>query len=263
MKRFLILVMLVPSFAVFAQDRDKLFNAGEERKARKGFIINGNVAGDIPAGDMANRFGKNFRLGPAIKYKTVSNWVFGVKFDFISGRTIKEDSLMVNITDKYSQSGTGLYSFINNSGQRIGVPVYERGYAVGIEVGKIIPFSKRQPDNGLMLLTTGGFMQHRINIFDKDKTVLQLRDNLVKGYDRLTNGFFLEQYAGYAYFARNGLINFTIGLDVLAGFTQGRRDYLYDVMRTDGTQRLDILFGIRAGWFLPIFRKKSEELIFE
>jgi hypothetical protein len=92
---------------------------------------------------------------------------------------------------------------------------------------------------------------------------MSLRGRYLRGYDRLANGTFVEQYVGYAYFSSNKLINFTIGADILAGFTQGRRDYLYDVMRPDNAKRLDLLYGLRAGWFIPMFKRKSEDMIFE
>lgn len=248
--------------ALSAFGQDKLFGPVETKEPKKGFILNGNAAFDLPAADMAKRFGKSYRLGPALLYKTKKNWLFGAKFDFILGNDTKEDSLMINIRDKYS-GNHNLYELINNDGERIGVPVYERGYAVGISVGKLFPISRAKPDNGLTLLTTAGFMQHRIDIYDKDKSVESIRGVLLKGYDRLTNGSFVEQYLGYSYFSDNRLVNFTIGFDFLAGFTQGRRDYLYDVMRPDDKKRLDILYGIRGGWFIPIFKRKSEELEFE
>jgi hypothetical protein len=246
-----------------AQSDDKLFGPANAPKARKGFIINGNAQFDIPAGDMAKRFGYSYRLGPALMYKTFSNFIFGAKFDFIMGGTVKEDSLMINVRDKYSTQNTKVYEFINGNGQRIGVPVFERGYAVGLAFGKIFSFSKQHPDNGLTVMGTAGFMQHKINIFDKDKSVPQIRGNYRKGYDRLTNGAFGEAFIGYSYFANNGLLNFTIGFDALVGFTQGRRDYLYDVMRPDTKQRLDVLYGIRGGWYIPIFRRKSEDMMFD
>lgn len=263
MGRVFTLIFLLFVLSVSAQKKDQLFGTTEAPKPRKGFILNGNGAFDLPAADMAKRFGYSYRVGPAILYKTDHNWIFGVKFDFILGNTIKEDSLMINIRDKYSTYNTHVYEFLNGSGERVGIPIYERGYAVGVSAGKVIPFKEQHPDNGLMLLTSAGFIQHKIDIFDRDKTVQQLIGNNLKGYDRLTNGAFLEEYAGYTYFARNGLLNFTIGLDCLVGFTQGRRDYLYDVMRPDNKQRTDILYGVRGGWFIPIFKKKSEELLFE
>lgn len=256
-------LLLLIVITACGQNKDILFGTGESKKPRKGFILNGNGSFDIPAADMAKRFGVSYRAGAALLYKTESNWLFGAKFDFILGGDIKEDSFLINIKDKYSTSGGKIYEFINNNGERVGVPVYERGYAVGLHAGKLIPVNKFHPDNGIMLLTTAGFMQYKINIFDKNKQVRQLADDYKKGYDRLTNGLFAEQYAGYVYFAKNGLLNFTLGLDALFGFTQGRRDYLYDVMRPDDKQRLDILFGLRGGWFIPMFRRKSEEMLFE
>ncbi len=256
-----IVLLLLQAAALRAQD--ELFDPSNKKGARSGFVLNGNGGFDLPAADMARRFGVSYRLGPALMYKTTSNWLFGAKFDFIIGRDIKEDSLMINIRDKYQTSSRNLYEFINNDGQRIGVPVFERGYAVGLTVGKIFALKPAHPDNGVEVLTTVGFMQHRINIFDKDKSVMSIRQPLIKGYDRLSNGAFVEQYVGYIYFANNKLVNFSLGLDFLAGFTQGRRDYLYDVMRPDNAKRLDILYGIRAGWYIPIFKRSSEDLLFE
>ena len=260
--RITTLLFLLIVTAAHGQDKDKLFGV-EAPKTRSGFILSGQGDFDIPAADMAKRFGVSYRVGPSVLYKTSSNWIFGVKWDFILGSKIKQDSLMINITDKYSAKSGGLYEFINNSGERVGIPVYERGYAAGITAGKIIPINRLHPDNGLTLLTTVGFIQHKLDIYDKDKAVPQLRGAYLKGYDRLTNGTFVEEYVGYSYFGKHQLVNFTIGLDALFGFTQDRRDYLFDVMRSDNKQRLDILYGLRAGWFIPIFQRKSEDLLFE
>lgn len=263
MRRFFTILILLAGLSAYGQNKDKLFGPVEKIEPKHGFIlcVNGDI--DLPAADMAKRFGTSFRIGPGVLYKTTSNWLFGTKFDFIVGGQVKEDSLMINIKDQYSASGGSVYEFINNSGQRIGVPVYERGYAVGLSAGKIIPLSQLHPDNGLTLLTTLGFIQHKIDIFVKDKDVPQLRGNYLKGYDRLTNGSFAEQYVGYSHFSKYRLINYSIGLDALFGFTQGRRDYLYDVMRPDNAKRLDILYGIRGSWYIPIFKRKSEELLFQ
>jgi hypothetical protein len=253
------------TFAItsFAQKQDELFSPGQTIEPKHGFILNFNGGVDLPAGDLAKRFGTSYRLGPALSYKTRSNWLFGAKADFIMGNLTFEDSLFVNVRDKYSTQNSKKYEFINGDGERINVAVFERGYAIGLFAGKIISFSKYQPDNGLVLTTTAGFLQHKIKIVDKSNTVSQLRHGYIKGYDRLTNGLFIEQYVGYIYFARNRLLNFSVGADVMVGFTQGRRDYLYDVMRPDNNNRVDVLVGLRGSWFIPIFKRKSEELIFE
>ena len=263
-KRIFTFIFLLVSFIAKGQNKDLLFGpSADEIKPKSGFILCGNADFDLPGASMAKRFGPSYREGPGVLYKTKKNWILGAKFDFINGDKVHQDSLMINIKDMYSSSGGSLYEFINNSGERIGVPVYERGYAVGLSAGKIIPFNKLHPDNGIMLLTSAGFLQHKIDIYVKDKDVPQLSALYLKGYDRLTNGFFAEEYAGYTFFSKMRLVNFTLGLDGLFGFTQGRRTYLYDVMHGDSGQRLDILFGLRGSWFIPIFHRASEDLLFE
>jgi hypothetical protein len=250
---FFLFTFLFLSRYSFAQE--DLFES-TKLPARKGFLLGVNGNFDFSAGDMSQRFGNNYRIGPSFHYKTKSNWIFGVKFDFLNGDKIKEDSMFNGIQD-----GSG--TFVNQDGQRIAVNRYERGYMTGIEVGHIFNISKSVSDNGIMIMTGVGFMQHRILIQDKSESILSLRGDYRKGYDRLTNGLYVEQYVGYLFLSNNGLINFHIGLDASFGFTQGRRDFLYDVRRPGNDKRVDILFGIRGGWYLPMFKRKSEEFFFE
>lgn len=251
--RIFILAALVPHF-VSAQD--DLFGT-EKREPKKGviFSLNGNF--DIPAGDMSKRFGLSYRVGPAVLYKTKTNWIFGAKADFIFGNKIKEEGFLSNLQ---AEDGT----FITTEGDRAPMVFYERGYLIGIQAGKIIHTSSSNPDNGILLLTSAGFIQHKININTRNAgDIPQLQGDYKKGYDRLANGIFIEQFAGYTYFSPNGLINFNIGVDVLAGFTEGRRTFLYDVQKPGDDKRFDILLGLRAGWYIPIFKRKSEEFYFE
>ena len=256
MKR-IVAILLIATFitdSLYAQD--DLFGT-PKREAKKGFVLSLNGNFDIPAGDMAKRFGLSYRVGPSVFYKTKSNWIFGAKADFILGNKIEEEGFLSNIKDENG-------NFITSSGFRSNIDVFERGYMIGLQAGKIINFSKSNPDNGLLLLTSAGFIQHKILISTrKSGSVAQVEGDYKKGYDRLTNGWFVEQFVGYTFFANNGLVNFNIGLDVTAGFTQGRRDYLFDVQKPGTDKRFDMLFGIRGGWYIPIFKRKSEEFYFE
>ncbi|HRO42284.1 MAG TPA: hypothetical protein PL009_05585 [Flavipsychrobacter sp.] len=238
----------------FAQD--DLFGT-QKREAKKGLIISLNGNFDIPAGDMAKRFGLSYRVGPAVLYKTKANWMIGAKADFILGDKIKEEGLLNNIIDADKQ-------LITRDGTTGAIQLYQRGYMLGLQAGKIINISKTNPDNGILLLTSAGFVQHKIHIVTRNAgDVPQLSSEYKKGYDRLANGVFLEQFVGYVHFSNNGLINFNIGLDVMAGFTQGRRDFWYDVQKAGTDKRLDVLFGLRGGWYIPVFKRKSEEIFFE
>ena len=255
MKIKLFLCCLLCAFGARVQAQADLFGTTQE-PTRKGLVLSFNAGVDIPMADMAKRFGLSYRFGPSVFYKTTSNFLIGAKVDFISGNKLRQDSLLLGVSDVHGQ-------FINQDGQRISVGLFERGYAVGLQVGKIVPLAKKNPNNGILLMGGAGFIQHKILISDVDKTVPQVRGDYAKGYDRLTNGWYLEQFAGYNMFDKGGLLNFHLGLDIMEGFTRGRRDYLFDVHRKDDGSRLDILFGIRGGMYIPIFKKKSEETYFE
>lgn len=248
-----ILFSLLLPFDVVAQDG--LFVAPKV-EARNGLVIalNGNL--NIPAADFAKRFGVGYGIGPSLFYKTKKNWLFGAKADFIFGNQIKEDSFLANL--KEANGG-----IIGQNGIRSSLRLFERGYSIGLLAGRIINFSKSHPDDGLMLISSAGFIQHKILINDPNGHIAQIQDQYRKGYDRLANGWYIEQYAGYTRFGNNGLINFHIGLNILAGFTQGRRDYLLDVQRPGTDKRIDIIWGLRGGWYIPVFKRKSEEFFFE
>jgi hypothetical protein len=113
-----------------------------------------------------------------------------------------------------------------------------------------------------MTLASVGFMQYKINMFDRDNSFPQLRDEYKKGYDRLTNGVYIEDFIGYNYFAKNKMINFYAGFNFVWGFTEGRRAYLLDLARPDTGNRNDILVGFKFGWVMPIYKKNTEDTFY-
>lgn len=253
MQKILILLALFVSVETFAQN--DLFNI-QKPEAKNGVIFGFGAGVDFPAGDMADRYGTSYRAGVQVLYKTKSNWLMGVKFDYLFGNNLREDSLLINTIDKYG-------TFIGGGAERLTVRLYERGYIFGVQGGKIINIGNYNSDNGITLITTLGLMEHKVFIRDREQAVPSLAGDYKKGYDRLTNGLVVEQFVGYSHFSNNNLVNFYIGLNASIGFTQGRRDFLFDVMRPDDAKRTDILFGIKGGWYIPIFKRKSEEFFFE
>lgn len=257
MKRLFLLLLVVATGSQTVRAQDDLFGTTDNVKPKRhGFIIGINGNFDIPAGDMSDRFGLSYRIGPSLLYKTENNWVFGVKGDFIFGGDVKEDSLLRNLRDE-----TG--GFLDKNGLRVGLAINERGYTVGLQAGRIFPVFRKNTDNGILLLTGAGFIQHKITLYNRDNDIPQIKDDYRKGYDRLTNGWYLEQFAGFNHLSSKSIVHYYIGFNITAGFTQGRRDYLIDVMRPGNESRVDILFGIRGGWYIPMFRSKSQEFYFE
>ena len=128
-----------------------------------------------------------------------------------------------------------------------------------LTVGKIIPLSKKNLHSGLKVTVSGGFMEHWIKIADVREATPQVRGEYLKGYDRLANGFMLKEFFGYVYFDKRKLINFYVGVEAIQGFTQGRRDLNFDTQRAGTEKRLDLLFGLKGGWILPIYKRMGKK----
>jgi len=100
-----------------------------------------------------------------------------------------------------------------------------------------------------------GFMQHKIRIENRGNAAPQLRGDYVKGYDRLSNGFALNEFFGFIYLGNTRLINFTAGLDFTQAFTENRRTINYDTGKHDSSKRFDFLFGIKIYWMIPFYQR--------
>ena len=60
------------------------------------------------------------------------------------------------------------------------------------------------------------------------------------------------------------MINFTLGVEAIQGFTQNRRSFNFDTQMQDTAMRLDALLGAKLTWTLPFYlgSDRSEEIIY-
>ena len=249
---FLFLISIL-SIASFSQgQRSGYFRHIEYKDSCHHFVIVGaNIAGELPQGDMKTRFGSNLSFGLPVMYKTSKNLIVGVEGNYFFGGNVKEDPLYY----MYNNSNT----ITGNSGNPGAVRLNERGFTVYGLVGTVLNKFGKNKNSGIFMYLGLGYMQHKINIYDVDKSLAQINGNIKKGYDRLTGGPAAEQFIGYMYLAKNRLVNFYGGFEIQEGYTTGLRGYQYDTMHSDGKQRLDILVGIRLGWLLPLYTKVPNE----
>ena len=206
----------------------------------------------IPGNDMANRFGSTYGVQAMFGIKTPRNFLYSVQGGFFFGNTIKEQGLLSGLAS--NTYGT----IIGNDGRTPDIRLFERGYHVDAGFGKIFSFKKPNINSGILTNVSVGFIQHKIRIEPTGNTVFGLSKTYRKGYDRLTNGILLHEFVGFISFGNKRLVNFYAGFDFMQGFTQGRRDYQYDLMRADNKSRIDLLYGIRAGWILPFYTKPDK-----
>jgi len=210
---------------------------------------------NVPAGDLADRFGNAAQVGGQFMLKLKNNWMFQVDGTYFFGRTVKEDSVFKNFT-----TSTGL--IIGRGGNPAELIVMQRGYTFMLSAGKIFPWIGPNPNSGIHLSLGAGFMEHKLFIRDEFGEVPQLEGEYIKGYDRLTNGFALRQTIGYQHFSNYRYFNYFIGLEFTEGFTRNRRDLNFDTMQRDNSQRIDIFCSLVARWYFPFYKRQPKEFYF-
>jgi len=212
-------------------------------------LVSVDYSGHASLADLNDRFGLHSIIGLGIDYKSKSNWLIGGQGLYMFGNNVFEDSLLNNMYNSFG--------FITaNDGGPADIAFSQSGWLFGAKVGKLISLGSNK-NSGIKIEIGSGFIQHKIRIDNKDGNIAQLRDEYIKGYDRLSSGLYLSQFIGYMYLSENRRINFYIGLDIIEGFTTGRRSWLYDVNRPDLSSRTDVSSGLKLGWVLPIYKGET------
>ncbi|MGB0930685.1 MAG: hypothetical protein ACPGVB_07915 [Chitinophagales bacterium] len=241
---FLICLFWIFTFS-FAQ------TAKEDVDNYPAYLVHVDYGYQIPSGDLADRFGNNSNIGAGLLYKTKNNWLFGADGYFMFGTDIKENfSSNLLTTGGFVLGTNGLYAELNSR---------EQGFCFMGKIGKLFSMSPVNPNTGFTVLLGAGYLQHKIQIEDRNNAVPQFQDEYRKGYDRLTSGLAFSQFIGYTHLSLNRRINFYIGIEAIQAFTQGRRSTNFN-NQTNGTgSRTDILFGPKVGWILPIYREPTDK----
>lgn len=219
--------------------------------------INASYAAQLPGADMADRFGFNSNIGLHVLFKSASNWIFGAEGGVLFGRNIHENTILNGLL-------TNDGNIINSSGSFTWVTAEQRGWTATVTCGRMFHLKKWAPNknSGLEFRIGAGYMLHKIRYDMEEQNLPQLTDDYLKGYDRMSGGWMLTQYLGYRYFGNRKLINFFVGLEGMQGITQSLRTWNYDTNSAATGNRVDLLYGIRAGWTIPIYRRSADEIYF-
>lgn len=218
-------------------------------------VVSLGYAYQIPGGDMAMRFGANSNINLHAARKFSSNYLLGVEGGFIFGDKVREPGLLRNMITREGQ-------IVDQEGRMADVLLYQRGWSAMVVGGKIIPVAGPNPNSGLMLKVGLGYLRHKIRIQTQENEVPQIQGDYLEGYDRLSAGPLAMVYVGYQNFANRGRINFHVGWEMMAAFTEPLRAFNFDIQRADSGTRFDALNGLRAGWSLPIYKKRDDRYHF-
>ncbi len=209
-----------------------------------------HFAGQLPYMDMATRFGSNFAAGGTLGFKAPKNWIFEGDFSYMFSRNVKEDVLTQLKNDKGNVT--------NNEGFPADLRVFQRGWMSTLNVGKLLPIKKINPNSGFLLTLGAGMMLHRIKLYDAEQKIAAIKGDLRKGYDRLSMGPTLKESLTFFYLSNNRLVNLNIGIECYQGFTKGVRGINYDGAPVDTKQRLDVVLGLRVAWVLPLYKRLQD-----
>ncbi len=214
-------------------------------------LIQATYSFQIPGNDLSERFLSDNAIGLGYLYKTRKNWFFGADGFFMFRDTIKETGILDSIT-------TSDGNIIDGNGTFAEVHLYERGFHIGFEAGKLFPVWGPNQNSGIIVMGGMGLLQHKIRIENRDNTASQITGDYKKGYDRLTNGLALSQFIGYMYLGNSKLVSFYAGIEIIEAFTQNRRSYNFDLMGPDNTKRMDLLYTIKVGWIIPLYKRSPD-----
>ncbi len=227
----------------------------EEPASPSALLFSLSYAFQLPGGDLADRFGSSFSLGSGLEYLSASNWIAGINGQYFFGSEVEADVLAPLRTPE---------GFIYGNDKSVAdIQLRQRGFYIGALVGKLLPLSPANPRSGLRLTLGGGLLQHRIRIQEDPLSVVpQLTGDYRQGYDRLSDGFSLQQFIGYQLLSPDGLLNFYAGIELTQAFTRNRRPFNFDTREAETGRRTDLLFGLRLGWILPFYLRKANEIYY-
>jgi len=220
---------------------------------RRGALFPISITGQLPAADLAKRFGVSQSVSVGVFSKSFAGVTFGLEGEYIFGKQVKIDSLYL----------TGVFNSLGfvtgNSGNPAEIVFFQRGFSIMAKVGKIFRASFSNKNSGWFAQAGIGFLQHRISIVDRLNDVPQVQGDYAKGYDRMANGLAIRQFFGYLHLDRKRYKNFLIGIETTQGFTQGRRAWNFDERVAGTEKRIDLLFALKIAWLLPVYSSADPE----
>ncbi len=219
------------------------------------FLVYAAYAYQIPGGDLADRFGHNSTIGPGVVFKDKKNWMYTIEMNIIFGNDVKNaDEIISEIT---SEDGF----VIGLDGTYTNIRPMERGFTLFAMIGKIIPTFDINPNSGLFFNVGLGYIQHKIKWDVEGNNAPQLGGDYKKGYDRFTEGFTLTQSFGLFYMADSRIWNFRVSAEIIEAFTKTKR-YNFDTYGGMPESRLDMFYGLKATWMIPLYGRAPKAMYY-
>jgi hypothetical protein len=248
-----IFMLLSSLFGTFFLNAQKSTDVADLRNKGKVILFHLSFHAHVPAGDLSKRFGQNLAIGSGIERMTAQNIIFGAEGHYLFGQQVKEDPLVILRTPE----GT----IIGADGTLADVVFRQRGWYAGLNFGRLFIRNEKQRA-GIRVTNSIGWFQHKIRIQDDTRSVVQITDEYLKGYDRMAGGITLQQFIGWQKLGVDRRNNWMAGIELSQGFTQTLRDWDFSTRQKLDGRRIDLRFGVRLAWTLPFYPRAAETIYY-
>ena len=196
-------------------------------------------------------------FGLDFAYKLKSNWFFSFDGSIFFG----SDNLKYRV-DRMSGIFTRDSIIVGTNGTDAVVTCYNRGLTFKGGVGKLFPFSDKNPNSGIFAKLSGGYIQNQTIFMINEVNAPQIDDDYALLYDHQRRGFVLTESIGYLFMSNHRtLVNAYIALEVSQSWMHSTRDYIIDNMMglhgPDPNRYFDMSYAIKLCWMFPLTGKPA------
>ncbi len=236
------------------------FNAWSQVNVRdstaQGWLIHISANYMTKGGEFASYLDDNFMLGGDVQYKFKSNWLvsFGGRYHFADD--------LENAQQIFGELMTSQGEFLSLNGEYAQITFRERGWNMSADVGYIFNRLGHNANSGLLVSLGAGYNVHFIDIRNQRENTPQVQELYKRGYDRWTEGFMTRQLIGYQFAGTERRINFTLAFEFMQGFNENVRGFNYDTREYVTGNQLDLYYGLRFSWFLPIYDQNAQKFYY-
>lgn len=208
------------------------------------------VSGSIqePGGNWTDHFSTSSAIGVETGWKTGSNFLFTMEGAYGFGGPIKNKEAIVG------QLTTDNGNLLNLNGNFATLTLYQRSVYTNLNIEKVFGFWRPNRNSGPIVGLGAGYIWHWIRIDNAGNDSPQINDNYEHGYDQLSQGTFIKQSLGYLYLSPNRKVNFKVSFEFMQAFTENVRGYNYATGYADKDSKLNLNYGLKLTWYLPIYQ---------
>lgn len=197
----------------------------------------------------------NFGVNAVYKYKT--NWLVFLDGDFFFG----SDNLRGR-DQRMSHLFTRDSIIIGTNGTDAVTTCYNRGFSVRAGGGKIIRVSKKNPNSGVLLKLTGGWIQQQTVFNLNEVHAPQIEGRYAKLYDHQRMGGVLTEAVGFWFMSNNlNLVNFYVAFELSQSWMKSTRDFTIDNLEglsgKDNNLYFDLTYTLKFCWMFPLKGKTA------